>query len=77
MFINLFKDIINNDCPELLACVKEDLGYELIDDLDTKILFSDDARKTYYQLNSPCSKTRNWLIINYNVTKPLEQANVS
>lgn len=62
MWSRFFKDIIDSDCEELRNCVSEDLGYEDFEDIDTKILFSDDARNTYWKLNSPLSKTRNWLI---------------
>lgn len=62
MWSRFFKDIIDSDCNELKECVREDLGYEDFEDIDTKILFSDDARNTYWKLNSPHSKTRNWLI---------------
>ena len=63
MFINFFQDILNRDCEELRECVKYDLGYEKSDNIDNRILFSDDARNTYYKLNSGHSKTRNWLIL--------------
>lgn len=62
MLINFFSDILQSDCEELRECVREDLGYEKFEDIDKNILFSDDARNTYWKLNSGPSKTRNWLI---------------
>ena len=62
MWARFFKEILENDCEELRKCLAEDLGYEDSEDIDKHLLFSDDARNTYWKLNSGHSKTRNWLI---------------
>ena len=61
--IDFFKNILENDCEELREAVRQDLGYAKFEDIDKNILFSDDARNTYWKLNQGHSKTRNWLII--------------
>jgi len=66
MWINLFQLIKDNDCEELRNCVVHDLGAESIEQLESNRLFMDDARNMYWKLNSPNSKTRNWLILTSN-----------
>ncbi len=63
MWSDFFKQIKDNDCEELRNCVVHDLGAESIEQLESNRLFMDDARNMYWKLNSPESKTRNYLIL--------------
>lgn len=62
MWASLFEQLVKNDCSELRQCVVHDLGGSSEQELVDNRLFMDDARNMYWKLNSPHSKTRNWLI---------------
>ena len=54
--VNFFKDVLSHiGKPKLIAAIRED-------GVDTGKGISLDADVTYVKLNSPKSKTRNWLI---------------